>query len=113
MLLDLSHPVLNGGEGFTVGDVVGDDDTVGALVVAGSDGLEAFLPGSIPNLELHDLVIDLLVPDLKVDTDSGHKVVSEHVILSTQLVKGWLTANLTRRDDLPTPELPMRSTLKR
>ena len=50
MLLDLVHPVLNGGEALAVGDVVGNDDTVSALVVTAGDGLESFLACSVPLL---------------------------------------------------------------
>ena len=50
VLLDLVHPVLDGGEALAVGDVVGDDDTVGALVVAAGDGLEALLACGVPQI---------------------------------------------------------------
>ena len=50
VFLDLVHPVLDGAEALTVGDVVGHDDAVGSLVVAGCDSLEAFLSSCVPNL---------------------------------------------------------------
>ncbi len=50
MLLDLAHPVLDGAEALSVGDVVGHNDTVSSLVVAAGDGLESFLTSGIPNL---------------------------------------------------------------
>lgn len=59
VLLDLAHPVLDGAEALSVGDVVGDDDTVGALVIAAGDGLEALLAGGVPNLELDGLSVDI------------------------------------------------------
>jgi hypothetical protein len=59
VFLDLVHPVLDGAEALAVCDVVGDDDAVGALVVAAGDSLEALLAGGVPNLELDGLSIDL------------------------------------------------------
>jgi len=85
-----------------------------ALVVAGGDGLETFLASSVPNLKLDCLAVYLIVPNLEVDSDGGHKAVIEDIILSVRLAeKKVLTANLTRSEDLPTPELPISSTLKR
>ena len=59
MFLDFAHPVLDGAEALSVGDVVGDDDTVSALVVAAGDGLEALLAGGVPDLELDGLSVDI------------------------------------------------------
>ncbi len=59
MLLDLIHPVLNGTEALAVGDVVGHNDTVCALVVAARYGLEALLASSVPNLKLDSLSVNL------------------------------------------------------
>lgn len=59
VLFDLVHPVLNRAEALAVGDVVGHDDAVGTLVVAGSDGLEAFLTSSVPYLELNSFSVNL------------------------------------------------------
>jgi hypothetical protein len=50
MLLDLAHPVLDGAEALSVGDVVGHDDTVSTLIVAAGDSLEALLAGGVPDL---------------------------------------------------------------
>ena len=81
VLLDLTHPGVHGVEGVTVSDVVDNNDTVGTLVVAGCDGLEALLASSVPNLELADLVVDIDCANLEVDTDSGHEVLLELIIL--------------------------------
>ena len=59
VFLDLAHPVLDGAEALSVGDVVSDDDAVGTLVVAAGDGLEALLAGGVPNLELDGLSVDI------------------------------------------------------
>ena len=81
VLFNFSHPVLDCRERFTIGDVVGDNDTVGTLVVAGCDGFEAFLPGSVPNLELDCLSVNFVITNLKVNTDCWHKVLTERIIL--------------------------------
>lgn len=84
MLLNLVHPVLNGTETLTISDVVGDDDTVSALVVAACNRLEAFLPGGIPDLQLDRLSVHFDGPDLKVDSNGGHEVICEHVVSESQ-----------------------------
>jgi hypothetical protein len=58
VLLNLIHPVLDGAEAFAVSDVVGYDDTMGTLVVAGCDSLETFLASSVPNLKLNSLSVN-------------------------------------------------------
>ena len=84
MAFDLGHPVFDGGETVSVGDVVGDDDTVGALVVGGGDGLESFLSRSVPNLKLDCFSVHLDGPDFEVNSDCRHEVVSEHVVGEAQ-----------------------------
>jgi len=80
VFLDLVHPVLDGAEALAVCDVVGDDDAVGALVVAAGDSLEALLAGGVPNLELDGLSVNLDRPDLEVHADCWHEVVCENVV---------------------------------
>ena len=106
VLLDLAHPVLDGAEALSVGDVVGHDDAVSALVVAAGDGLEAFLASGVPNLELNGLSVDIDGPDFlqtrlaregstyEVDADCGHEVVCEHVVgESEQQISSSPTSN--------------------
>ena len=81
VLLNFTHPSVHGVERVTVRDVVDDDDSVGSLVVAGSDSLEALLAGRVPNLQLAHLLIDVDRADLEVDSDSRHEVLLELVIL--------------------------------
>ena len=70
-------------EGISVSDVVGDDDTMGALIVAAGDGLEALLAGCIPDLELADLLVDVDGADLEVYTDGWHEILLELIILKS------------------------------
>ena len=84
VLLDFAHPGLNVAEALTVGDVVDHNDAVGALVVAGGDGLEAFLASSVPNLQLDRLAIHFNRTNLEVHSDGGHKVIREDIVLNYQ-----------------------------
>jgi hypothetical protein len=84
VLLDLIHPVLNGTEALTVGDVVGHDDAVGSLVVAACYRLESLLSSGIPDLELDGLSVDLDGANLKVDSDGRHEVVCEDIISESE-----------------------------
>jgi hypothetical protein len=69
--VDLVEPLLDVVKGFVVGDVVDDDDAVGAAVVRGGDGAEALLSGGVPNLELDCLAVELDGTNLEVDADGG------------------------------------------
>lgn len=66
MHFDLSQPVFEGLEGGQVADWVGHDDAHWALVVGLSYGFEAFLAGSVPDLQPDLFVIDLEGLDLEV-----------------------------------------------
>ena len=69
VLVDLSEPVLDVLEGLAISDVVNKDDAMRSLVVGGSDGLEALLAGSVPDLQLDSAATGLESPDLEVDSD--------------------------------------------
>lgn len=84
MLFDFGHPVLDSREGFSVGDVICHNYTMCSLVVARGDRLKAFLAGCVPNLKLDCLLIYVYCPDFKVDTDGGHKVIREDIVLASQ-----------------------------
>ena len=83
VLLDLAHPGVHGVEGVAISDVVHDDNAVSPLVVARCDRLEALLARCVPNLQLAHLVVALNRANLEVDTDSGHEVLLEGVILTS------------------------------
>ncbi len=69
VLLDLRYPIANGFKRAAVGDVVDEDDPLRPAEVGGGDGAEALLPGGIPDLELHALIVDFNVFDFEVDAD--------------------------------------------
>ena len=96
---------------------------MGTLVITASNGFESLLTGSIPNLELNGLAINVNCSNFEVNTNGWHEIIIENIILyqtnnQIRCLLGciWakiLTANLRRREDFPTPELPISSTLKR
>ena len=100
MLLNLVHPVLNGAETLAISDVIGDDDAVSALVVAACNGLEAFLPGGIPDLQFDRLAVHFDSPDLEVDSNSGHEVICEHVVSESQEEGGLADAGVSDQQHL-------------
>ena len=81
MLVDLTHPFRNLGKRISVSDIIGDNDTVSTLVVGRSDSLESLLSGSIPDLELDGLSVNVDCSDFEIYTNGWHKVVMENVIL--------------------------------
>ena len=68
VLLDLRKPVRHVVEGGLARRIEGQDYAVCALVVRLGDGAEAFLPGCVPDLQLHILVVYFQVLYLKVDS---------------------------------------------
>ena len=80
VLFHFGHPIVYVLVRFLVRDVICDDDTMSAFVVASSNCFEALLTRSIPNLELDLFAIDLDSLDFEVHSNRGHEVVSEHVI---------------------------------
>lgn len=81
VLLNFTHPGVHRIEGVAVSDVVNYDDTMRALIIAGSDSLESFLAGSVPDLQLADLLIDVDGADFEVDANGWHEVLLELVVL--------------------------------
>ena len=112
VLLNLAHPVLDGAEALSVGDVVSHDDAVSALVVAARDGLKALLAGSVPNLELNGLSVDIDGSDFlqtrlareggtyEVDSDCGHEVVCEHVVSESEQQRGLSDSGVSNQQHL-------------
>lgn len=48
VLFDFIHPVFNGAETFSVCDVISHNNTMGSLVITGSNGLKSLLTCSVP-----------------------------------------------------------------
>ena len=96
VLLDLGHPGVHGVEGVAVRDIVHHDDAVRALVVRRSDGLKTLLAGSIPDLQFAHLLVHIDRADLEVDSDRGHEVFLELVVLCTTTTKSVSASTLSR-----------------
>ena len=54
---------------------------MGTLVVRGGDSLKSFVAGGVPNLKFYLLLVDFHLPNLEIDPDCRHEVVSESVVL--------------------------------
>ena len=81
VLVYLTHPLGHLGERVSISDIVGDDDTVGTLVVRGSDSLKSLLACSIPNLQFDGFSVYVNRSDFEVHTNRRHEVVMEDIIL--------------------------------
>jgi len=117
MLIDFAHPLRDLRERFSVSDIVGDNNSVGALIITAGDGLESLLSSGIPDLQFYCFAIHVNSSNFEIDSDCWHEVVIENIVLkNTNFCYFYLlvlTANLKSSDDFPTPEFPIRSTLKR
>jgi hypothetical protein len=69
LVLDVVDPLLNALEGVAIGDVVDYDCDGGVADVVGDEGLKAFLPGGVPELEADGLVLEEDVLRDEVDPD--------------------------------------------
>jgi hypothetical protein len=68
VLLDLTHPILDALESFTVVDGVGKNDSHRALVIGLGDRFESFLACSIPDLHLDFLSININRLELEINS---------------------------------------------
>ena len=100
--VDLLQPLLDVVETVHVGDIVDNADAVGAAVVGGCDGAEAFLAGRIPlsycqhhpsvagssclsyDLQLHSLAIELDCSNLEVHADRRDVALGVRIIREPQ-----------------------------
>ena len=58
VFLHLAHPAVHALEAPLVGDVVDEEDALGAARVAADDRAEPPLPARVPDLQLHALPVD-------------------------------------------------------
>jgi hypothetical protein len=80
-LVDFLHPLAHIFEGFTLGDVVDDDDAVGTSVVTRSQRPKSFLSSRVPDLQFNVLIIHLDRLYLEVDTNGVKEILVEGVFL--------------------------------
>eukprot|EP00538_Stauroneis_constricta_P002615 CAMPEP_0119545592 /NCGR_PEP_ID=MMETSP1352-20130426/296_1 /TAXON_ID=265584 /ORGANISM="Stauroneis constricta, Strain CCMP1120" /LENGTH=265 /DNA_ID=CAMNT_0007590159 /DNA_START=330 /DNA_END=1129 /DNA_ORIENTATION=+ len=100
VLLDLGDPVADGLEGAAVGDVVDQQDALGAAEVGRGDGAEALLAGRVPDLQLDLGAVDVDVLDLEVDADGCDEGGAEGVVGVTQQQAGLTDAGVSDHQQL-------------
>lgn len=67
--LDLMQPRLHIVERFLIGDIIGNDNSMGTAVVRCCNGAESFLSGCVPDLKLNSLSIEFDRTNFEIDTD--------------------------------------------
>ena len=80
MFVNFAHPFRNFCEGVSISNVIGNDDTMGTSIVAGSNSLEPILTGCVPNLKFDYLSINIDCLDFEVHSDCGHEIVMEVIV---------------------------------
>lgn len=70
--INLVQPLLYIVEGFLIGDIVDNDNSVGAAIVRRCNGAESFLSGCIPDLELDRLSVQLDRSNFEVNANGGN-----------------------------------------
>ena len=118
MFINFAHPLWNLRERFSISDIISDNNTMGTLIITACDSLESFLTCSIPNLQFNSFLIHINSSDFEINTNCWHEIIVENIILKKRArldlsIDFILTANLKSNEDFPTPEFPIRSTLKR
>ena len=136
ILVNLGEPPLDVVERLHVGDVIHDDDAVGAAVIGAANRAETLLARRIPDLKLYRLPVKLYGPDLEVDANGGDVAVCPLVILGERgrdsaccrkgratrreqqtppmaVERERRTAKRSSKHDFPTPESPMSTRMKR
>lgn len=90
-------------------------------VLCGGDGTVALLTSSVPNLRLDSLVVDLNAASSELNADRRLAVLSWRISSPPLLVRHFschtrlnsFRVNRESRLDFPTPESPIKTTLKR
>jgi hypothetical protein len=100
MVAELFQPARNVLVGLVLGDVVDEKRTDGATVVCAGDCAVALLAGSIPDLGLDGLVVDLDAASGKLDADSGLAVEVEFVAGETREKVGFTNTGVSNEDHL-------------
>jgi hypothetical protein len=78
------------GEGCGVGKVEDEHDSVAILEVGGNDGTIFFLSGSVPDVELDGLILDVDISDLEIDSGDGGCLVGQELALDILPEEGGL-----------------------
>lgn len=100
MFLDLHQPVVDVQESLGFGDIIDHDNPLGPLVIGTGDGLEAFLPGGVPDLGLDGLAVEIEGPDLEVDSDGGEEVFVEDLVGEAEEETGLSDGGVAHQEEL-------------
>ena len=100
--IDFIQPLLDIVKRVLIGDVVHDDDAVCAAVVRAGDGAETLLTGSVPNLELDHLAVELDRSDLEVDANGRDVRVRVRIVGETQEQARLADARVANQQELHT-----------
>lgn len=109
MHLDLLHPVLDIVVGASVVDRVGKHYAHGPAVVGLRDGLEPFLPGGVPDLQLDSGAIEGQGLGLEVDADGGEVRGLEGVLAEAEEEVGLADAAVADDEQLDQQVIPRLS----
>jgi len=94
------QPLLYIVEGFLVGDIVDDDNSVGAAVIRRCNGAESFLSSSIPDLELDCLSVQFDRSNLKVNTNGGNVGFGVSVVRESKEQTRFTDAGVSNKEQL-------------
>ena len=95
MLIYLAHPLWHLGERLSVGDIVSNNNAVGALVITAGDGLESLLSSGIPDLQFYCFAVDINSSNFEIYTNCWHEVVIENIILKNTKNLGEVISSIT------------------
>jgi len=98
--INLVQPLLYIVEGFLVGDIVHDDNSVGAAVIRRCNGTESFLSGGIPDLELDRLSVQFDRSNLKVNTNGGNVGFGVSVVRESKEQTRFTDAGVSNKEQL-------------
>jgi hypothetical protein len=98
--INLLKPLLHVVEGVHIGDIVDDADTVSPSVIRTGNGPETLLAGSIPNLELYCLAIELYRSDFKINADCGNVRFRVGIIRKPQEKAGLSDTRVSDKEEL-------------
>mmetsp|Transcript_24079 Transcript_24079/g.75448 ORF Transcript_24079/g.75448 Transcript_24079/m.75448 type:complete len:263 (+) Transcript_24079:560-1348(+) len=98
--VDLVEPLLDVVEALLVRHIIHHNNAVSPAVVAAGDCAEALLPGSIPNLQLDHLALELHGANFKVDADGGDVALCVGIIRETQQEARLSDAAVTDQQEL-------------
>merc|ERR550517_2123589 len=100
VFINVPQPICHIVQAFLVGDVVDKHDTHSLPVETGGDGVEPFLAGSVPNLQLHHLSINLYCVNLEINANCRDERVVESILAKPEYDASLADARVTNEEQL-------------